>query len=329
MTRVRLPPYPCVTDDLRSKLESGLGFSCPDGPPPGEHRIDLQRYTFGKGTDWSIEQHPLRIECRLANPGMLAEVFGAKGLVCRNARLMIALEWVSSRSSRRGFSKPQLLDYREVSGRRELVFVLDFPARELAGGIQLSLELLVGAAGRPGKDERHLANAAGLRLGSLGEPWHLVFDGAGSLFPIVQRAHAPTDPLWNFIADWDDPAFDEFSVDFVCLEINTSHPDFGVLYGDAKSPYSTPLFRQVLASWLMLFLEELRDDAGAGPAAQVTDALRGRLTADGESAEEVLPGSIAHAAREFRLRGNLDTKSSAGLLYSAQRWVDERFTAGE
>src|SRR3954464_13244748 len=174
MTRLRLPPYPCVPDELRAGVNSSLHFTSPGGPAPGASETAPQRFTFGTGTDWSIEQHPLRVECRLANPDTLAGIFGPNGLVRRNASLMLALEWISAKSSRRGFSKPHLLDHKEAAEAKELTFVLDFPARDLAGNIQLSLELLVGTAGKPGKDEHHLANAPGLRLGSICEPWQLV-----------------------------------------------------------------------------------------------------------------------------------------------------------
>lgn len=328
MTRVRLPPYPCVPDELRANFSSSLHFTSPGGPAPGASETASQRFTFGTGTDWSIEQHPLRVECRLANCDILAGIFGPNGLVCRNSRLMLALEWVSARSSRRGFSKPHLLDHKEASRARDLTFVLDFPARDLAGSTQLSLELLVGTAGKPGKDERHLANAPGLRLGSISEPWQLVFDGSGSLFPIVHVSHSPTDPLWSFSSDWDDPTFDEFSTDFVSLEINTSHPAFGELYGDSRAPYSTPLFKQVLASWLMLFFDELQngaEDETIAPGA----VTQWRAIVEGQHPESILPGSIAKAAREFCVHGNLDVTSKPALLLSAQRWIDERFAARE
>lgn len=329
MTRVRLPPYPSVSDELRDGITSSLRFTCPGGPSPGERQTGPQKYTFGSGTDWSIEQHPLSIECRLTSPEVLAGLFGKDGLVCQNAKLMVALEWVSTRSSRRGFSKPRLIDFKEASSAEELVFVLEFPARDLAGNIQLSLELLVGAAGKPTKDERHLANSPGLRLGAISEPWQLVFDGSGSLFPIVHVSLAPVDPLWSFSADWDDPTFDEFSSDFVSLEINTSHPDFAELYGDAQAPYSTPLFRQVLASWLMLFFDELQNGAESEMIAPGVDVTQWRAVLDGKHLENILPGSVAKAAREFHLRGELDFTSKALLHYSVQRWIDARFSASE
>jgi hypothetical protein len=328
MTRVRLPPYPCVPDELKARVSSSLHFASVAGLAPGEREITPHRFIFGTGTDWSVEQHPLRVECRLANPDILSEQFGPNGVICCDARLMIALEWVSSKSSRRGFSQPHLLDYSEISQARDLTFVLEFPTRDLAGNVQLSLELLVGAKGKPGKDERHLANVPGLRLGSISEPWHLLFDGSGSLFPILHVSNQPTDPLWSFSRDWDDPTFDEFTTDFVSLEINTSHPDFGELYGDARAPYSTSLFRQVLASWLMLFLDELQNGAEEQTLAPGA-VTQWRAIIEGKNPESLLPGSVAKAAREFCMRGNLDVTSRPALLLSAQRWIDERFAAHE
>lgn len=328
MTPVRLPPYPCVPDELKARVRSSLHFASLAGPAPGERETAPQRFIFGTGTDWSVDQHPLRVECKLANPDILFDQFGPNGLVCRDARIMVVLEWVSSKSSRRGFSKPHLLGCSDTSQAKDLSFVLEFPARDLAGNVQLSLELFVGSQGKPGLDERHLANKPGSRLGSLSEPWHLVFDGSGSLFPILHVKNQPTDPLWSFSRDWDDPTFDEFTTDFVSLEINTSHPAFGELHGDAGAPYSTMLFRQVLASWLMLFLDELRNDTEDQTLAQGA-VSQWRAISEGKNPESILPGSIAQAAREFCIRGDLDVTSRPALLLSAQRWIDERFAAHE
>jgi hypothetical protein len=237
---------------------------------------------------------------------------------------MIALEWVSSKSSRRGFSKPHLIGLDGVSEARDLTFVLEFPARDLGGNMQLSLELLVGSEGKPAEDERHLANKPGLRLGSISEPWHLAFDGSGSLFPILNVSKLPSDPLWSFCCDWDDPTFDEFTTDFVSLEINTSHPAFPELHGEAGAPFSTPLFRQVLSSWLLLFLDELQ--SGSEQQTLGPDAVtQWQAIVAGKHPESILPGSIAKAAREFCIRGNLDVTSRPALLLSVQRWIDERF----
>ena len=155
-----------------------------------------------------------------------------------------------------------------------------------------------------------------------------MFDGSGSLFPIVHVSHLATDPLWSFSSDWDDPTFDEFSTDFVSLEINTSHPSFGELYGDARAPYSTPLFKQVLASWLMLFFDELQNGAEEETIAPGA-VTQWRAIVEGKHPESILPGSIARAAREFCVHGNLNVTSKPELLHSAQRWIDERFAARE
>jgi len=242
--------------------------------------------------------------------------------------LVVALEWVSSRSSRRGFSEPHFFDYAKAAACQEVCVQFTLPARDLIGGATLSLELLVGKAGNPAEAERHLANKPGLRLGAICEPWQLVFDGSGSLFPIVQVSLSASEPLWSFHGDWDDATFDEFSPEFVALRLNTSHPAFEELRGDIGAPFCTPLFRQVLASWLLLFFDELQSKAELEIISS-DSVTQWRAIIEGLYLENILPGSIANAAREFCLRGELDFSSKSSLLLSAQRWIDERFAASD
>lgn len=333
MTHVRLPPYPVVTDDIRAKVSGALAvkFHCPTGPAPGEQAISALRYVFGRASDWSIQRHPLQVECVLAQPSLLEGLFGRDGVVCKSAGVMVLLEWTSVKTSRRGLSKPVLLTRQELSKCKELVLVLEFAERELLGDVQLTLQALVGEAGRPAADERHLANSPGLRLGALSETWELIFDGAGSLFPIVQVQNAPTDPLWTFYGDWEDATFDEFSAEFVALEANESHPAFKELYGDPSAPYSTSLFKQVVASWLLVFFDRLKEttkDEPIDPTPGGDDLMQWDAIVGGQRTDMLLPGSIARAAREFCSRGEFDVSSAATLLRTAQVWIDRRFANG-
>jgi hypothetical protein len=335
MTLFRLSSFPVVSDELQARISPALklNFSCANGPPPGELAVAPFRYVFGRTSDWSVQEHCLQIDCVLADPSLLSTIFGPTGLVCRTASIMAVLEWTSAKTARRGFSAPRLISQRDTSGTHPLSFTICFAEREVLGDLQVTLQLFVGAPGRPAEGERHLANNMGVRLGAISETWELVFDGQGSLFPITQAKHAPSDPLWNLVVeDWEDAAFDEFASEFVSLEVNESHPAFAELYGAAGAPYATNLFKQVMASWLLLFFEVLKErtaeveaDPESGDGVTQWQAI---LNENGSHRNHLLPGSIARAASEFVARGDLDFSSHAAFLRSAQVWIDQRFGNG-
>jgi hypothetical protein len=335
MTLLRLSSFPVVSDELRARVSPALkvSLSCPNGPPPGELAIAPFRYVLGRTSDWSVREHDLQIDCALADPSVLSTVFGPTGLVCRAASVMVVLEWTSAKTARRGFSAPRLISKKDTSGTDPLSFTLSFAEREVLGDLQVTLQLFVGVSGRPAEGERHLANDVGVRLGAISETWELVFDGQGSLFPITQAKHEPTEPLWKLVVeDWEDAAFDEFTSEFVSLEINESHPAFAELYGAASAPYATNLFRQVMASWLLVFfdvLEERTTDVEADPeSGDGTTLWQAIIDENGSHRDHLLPGSIAKAASEFVARGELDFSSNGAFLHSAQVWIDQRFGNG-
>jgi hypothetical protein len=335
MMPVRLPPFPVVGDELRSGAAKALKleFSSPGGPPPGAALIAANRYVFGRGSDWNSKAHALQIDCVLIDSSVLAALFGPEGVVCKNAGILIVLEWASVKSSRRGFCSSRLMTRREVASGEAVKFEVCFSQGELLGEVHLTLEVFVGASGRPTAEERHLANEPGLRLGSLSETWELILDGQGSLFPITQAKHAPTDPLWSMKREkWEDVTYDEFSQEFVALEVNEGHPAFGELYGSASAPYATQLFRQVLVCWLLLFFEALEArtreeeiDPDSGDRVTQWEAI---VDPNGRYDRHLLPGSIGKAARVFVSRGDLDVSSPEALVRTAQVWIDQRFSRG-
>lgn len=335
MTAVRIPPYPVVPEAIRRELEGdiSLSFSCPNGPDPGAKRLDLVRYVLGVGSDWSSQENPLEIKV-VFNAKGLASLFGPSGMVCANAAIGVAVEWTSQKASRRGLSKLVLITKQMADSSEVIGIDLGFGAGEIFGDINLSLQAFVGSCGVPTIDERNLANGVGLRLGGLGGEWRIFFDGSGSLFPLRQVINAPSDPLWRLVVeDWEDATFDEFSSDFVSLEVNRAHPSFPELYGDSTAPYATSLFKQVLATWIMLFIDVLRERTetcalevrGSGIVTQ-WDAIG---DVNGAYREHMLPGSIARAGWELISKGELDLSSRSALLVSVQRWVDQRFRSDQ
>lgn len=325
----RLPAYPVVASDLRQRLAKSvkLGFTSSEGLAPGARQVAPGRWVFGTQTAWSVAHHGLTVTCVLADTEPLSRLFGRNGLVCHDASIAVVCEWASQDSSRRGMSSPVLASAAGSDGNEPLSFELLFPAASLRGRVRLSLQLLVGKAGSPGSGEAHLANTAGARLGCISDEYELVFDGDGSLFPIRELNLTAEGPLWRFDGNWEDLTFDDFEAEYVALEVNTAHPSFGELKGAPETPYQTALFREVVASWVALFLWRVKEDAEA--TALDDEGLGGTsdLWAAIESGTQgvCLPGSIGDAAWAFVGRGALDTASLEALMETSQIWVERRF----
>lgn len=330
MTAIRLDPHPVLSAEQERALSESaeVRFSCQEGPSPSSNRIGPTRFVLGHGSDWSPLSHSLKVEAQFKNCAQLACLWGPSQLVPRGTEVVAALEWRSQKTSRRGMSNQIAFSRDSIAGLYQLDFSVDFGPRELLGGVLLAIRLYVGRPGKVAKAEMHLGNIQGFRLGTISPEWEIILDGDGSLFPITHTKSTPKEPLWRFWADWEDPTYDEFSSEYVSLEINEDHPAFKELYGDSKAPYSTFLFRQVLASWLLLFFDELRRktekepiDGGAGANSLLT---QWEAIVEGHN-DLLLPGSIARAASQLRSKGDLDVSSAETILRTAQVWIDREF----
>lgn len=320
MTLHRIPPHPVVTDRLRERIASSvkLTFASRSGQTPGAKELQDGRFVFGVNTGWSVAEHDLEVCCELSEFQVAAELFGPSGLVCRDASLGLALEWTSSDTARRQITAPSMIRFPGPVSMEPIRFTLEIPAASVRGTVRLSLQLVVGKPGSPGKDERHLANVKGFRLGSVSQEYELVFEGDGSLFPITEEAGEASEALWAFRAfPWDDVSTDEFSSEYVTLAINSTHPAFAQLKGSSLSPYQTVLFRQVLASWLTLFLLKIKERAEHSQWRDI----------ETHNGEAYLPGSIADAAAYLINVGALNTGSPETLMQSCQKWIDKACVA--
>ena len=239
-------------------MPESFRFSCstPDVDPESNGASWPGPVTLGHQGIWNPVEHDLFLEITMRfNP---ATFFGAEGIACSNAALGIVLEWTSPESSQRGHSN--IVPFRRESGKVKATLFLRFDRNQFRGQVQLSASFyVVEPDSAPDSAERHLANRSGLCLGSLGGTCSLFFDGNGSLFPFVEYAGLPDDALWRIRYESSDPCEDLFVADMVCLEINNRHPDYPAYKGVDGQKGGTPMERQIVASWLTMFLLILKE----------------------------------------------------------------------
>lgn len=312
MKRSPIPPHPVLTSLLIEQMgvDPSITFASSRANPGARGKWGEQ-YTLGHDSDWDPGRDELEIRCTIAGLRNVGQLFGPDGIAPRSATLALALEWFSPDSGWRILGEPAFLRLPEQSDVPvPAQLTLTLPANTLRGTGTLSLQLLLGDAGTLEDDEIGLARIPGFRFGMLGPDTRLVIDGDGSLFPVVVEALGADEPLWRFTQDWCDPFEDEFSTVWLSLSLNESHPDFPMLREQGAQTW-TPLFCQVMASWLATFLMELKADIGAE-----FDAIAlGRPAAAAR-------GSIVDAAASMVKRGNLDCSSPGDLIRSTQTWVD-------
>lgn len=282
-------------------------FSCAIGIDPKAVGGWEEQITFGRDSDWSAELHGLRLRCKFPGlPQQTLNLFGDTGLACSDAELALVLEWTSEDSGQRGMSNPYRLALPLELGPVE--FSLEFPPATIRGSVSLSLQLLLWKGGHPSPEERHLANTPGFRLGRIGRETRLSIDGDGSLFPIIEVPLGPDGPLWEFRGDWVDPLDEEFSPETVCLAINTEHQGFTEFRGSGRK-YDTLCFKQVLASWLTIFLLKVAKD---DPQFFLE---RRRM------------GTVSWIASYIFGAGELTLDPPEELAISAQKWIHRRITS--
>jgi len=269
MTGKILPRHPMLVLDEHTEKKLGLKkpvftkiISSTDVAPCAENAIWPGPVTFGKNGSWTPEKNDITFTVELSFSPI--ELFGEQGVACSDATLGASLEWKSVESRQRGHAGT-IVEFNRKDKHIDGRFELAFAANHMRGGILLTVLLyVIDEDPDPKETERHLANRAGLFLGKLSETCTLVFDGTGSMFPIrLTDDGTDRDPLWRIEFNADDPEEDLFTVDNICLEINSKHPDYMILRDNEGKFESKALKRQVMASWLTLFfiiLEEQHPD---------------------------------------------------------------------
>lgn len=312
MKRSPIPPHPVLTTTLIEQMEfDPIVTFASFRANPGARGKWGEQYTLGHDSDWDPDRDELEVRCNIDDIRNVGLLFGPKGVAPKSATLALVLEWFSPDSGWRMLGEPAFLRLPEKSSEPvPMQLTLTLPANTLRGTGSLSLQLLLSDAGSPGEDEKGLARIPGFRFGVLGADTRLVIDGDGSLFPIVVESFGADEPLWRFTQDWFDPSEDEFSTAWLSLSLNENHPEFPLLREHGSERW-TPLFCQVMASWLATLLLELK----AEPGVEFEAIALGRPAAAAR-------GSIVDAAASMVKRGNLNCSSPGELIKSIQAWVD-------
>lgn len=312
MKRNLIPPHPVLTPELIQQLafEPSITITSSRGSPGARGQWGGQ-FTMGHDSDWDPVRDELEVICHIEDLPNVRLLFGPGGVASRSSTLALALEWVSSDSGWRTLGEPVMLRLPNSSSEPvHAKLTLQLPANTLRGIGTLSLQLLLNDAGTPDEEEKGLARIPGFRFGFLGPETRIVIDGDGSLFPVVEEELGVNEPLWRFTQDWFDPREDEFSTTWLSLSLNNKHRDFPLLR-EKNSEAWTPLFCQVMASWLATFLLELQADPGVDFSAIELGRSMGSDR-----------GSIVDAAASMVRRGSLNCSSPGELIRSTQAWVD-------
>lgn len=210
------------------------------------------RYNIKEDQKWDFNDYDLIVKKKLvvSNP---APLFGLDGIVCKDAFLGVAIEWMSPQSRQRN-TEMSTIDISYNSANVPVEISIPFSKAQLRGGVSFRLILFLKKSGFPSKNEEHFANQVGMILGVL-EEFHIEIDGNGSLFPIFE-VDEPGNPLWRVKCDWNDPVEDLFN-ESVALYINKSHPNYRFL-DQKNSSYDSQLIIEITAAALTVVVEKMR-----------------------------------------------------------------------
>lgn len=183
-------------------------------------------------------------------------LFGDSGIVCKNAKLGLAIQWTSSDSRQRGVIRigEVGIDDRILEAEAQK----EFGKAQLRGIVNFSTILYIAKSGIPEKNEKHLANTEGYILGEL-DNYTIKLDGSSSAFPVFEVSE-PGQPLWYVKCDWLDPTVDLFS-ESVSINLNTAHKNYAYIDRTNKH-FDNQLLAEIMSSALSLIIEKLRLEVG-------------------------------------------------------------------
>lgn len=256
---------------------------------------------------WKPDLNNIRIK-RSYELSNTKSLFGTAGIVCENAKLGIALMWTSQESRQRGSVEIGFFNNTDDDYRFNLEY--SFLAGQFRGKVQFETVLFVKEKGFPNIGEDYLANEPGIILGTFGDMITLVFDGTGSLFPIIFDENArPQEQLWNVMCGWNDPLTDSF-YETVLIRFNVNNKSYKKYLDRDSSYYDPQLFKEILASALSIIVAKVREDP------EFWDA-----TVNGT---DLNPGSVSEAVHYFinTLEWNLSSPEESSL--SIRRFLDQR-----
>ena len=308
--------FPTFTEERRNKLKynfSDYSFFYNDDNCENEL---LSEDAEGDGKTLSLSDELGYWKPDLYNFGLLRQydisnlnsLFGTSGIACRNAVLGIALMWTSQESKQRGSLEIGVFDYETDSIKYSVKHC--FMNGQFRGKVQFETILFIKEKGIPFLGENHLANEPGIVLGSFGDMITIVFDGSGSMFPIVfDETLSAQSPLWEVICGWDDPIVDAF-YETVLIRFNVNNKNYKKYMDKDSSFYDPQLFKEILASALTIIIAKVRENQEDWDA-----------TVNGT---DLNAGSVSEAVNYFINTLEWDLSSPESSSLSIRKFLDQR-----
>lgn len=231
-------------------------------------------------------------------------LFGENGLVCKDARLGLAVQWTSSDSRQRGVVK--IGEFSAQDTIMEAEVEKHFSKAQLRGEVTFTTVMYVAQAGHPDESETLFANENGYLLGKL-DTYVLKLDGNSSSFPVFVVSE-PGQPLWYVKCDWLDPTVDSFS-DSVSINLNTAHKNYMYIDRNQKV-FNSQLLTEIMASAITLIIEKIRQESGYWEQIMQGDSLE--------------QGSVGQAVYYFMNTLEWDLSSPESVSLSVRKFLDQR-----
>ena len=169
---------------------------------------------------WKIDTEGLRVDRRIIieYPQVL---YGSRGIACADAEIGVCLIWTNTTLSQMGYILPEV---KRVNETRYYTFSHEFNPGEISGDLTIDAVLYIKSpAEKVSVDERHLINEAGVVVGTM-DSKTFKLSGNEMDFPIVEISDGSAPLWWLDINGWEDPTYDPFTEDHVCLYLNNAHP---------------------------------------------------------------------------------------------------------
>lgn len=184
-------------------------------------------------------------------------LYSEQGVLPEKAAMGIATEFLSPLSGQRKIFQEKLYSSYSINERMKVEYSITLPRGTYRGYGELVHYLYIAKKSPTYKGRR--ANSDGLVLGNLLSPIRVIFDGSGSLFPVVLADLGASGPLWNQYFYSFNPEVDSFTEDNVSLVINSNHKRFKDLnISDFKTPNT--LRNEIFSSWVHLLFTIISQD---------------------------------------------------------------------
>lgn len=300
--------YPKLTEEMYelADIQCSPYFFCykyDNEEYPLIYEIDNGEYILQDSNNrWNSSEYNLKIKTRLQifNPRVL---FGEKGLVPQNTKLVIALQWFSKQSNKIDTILDFSFDISDEFVDEEIM--IDIKKDRVREQLNLSLVLAVGEIGTPNKNEQFLANEQGIVLGKFNVA-KIMLEGKGSEFPISITSLGLDKELWRLEYNVDDPTQDLFHMDNICILLNKDHKDYNEIDED-NIISSSPLFKEIFSTAVYMILMNLKEEG---------------LLLETKNRDDFSEGTVCAAMHYFITTFNIDISNINDMANSIRREID-------